>query len=414
MLKTTDRQIVHVDMDAFYAAVEQRDDPSLRGRPLIVGGPSRRGVVCTASYEARPFGVRSAMSMGEALRRCPQAAVVAPRMSHYGEISRHVMSILERFTPLVETLSLDEAFLDVTASRSLFGDGETIAAAIREAIRAELSLTASAGVATSKFVAKVASDLKKPDALVVVQAGEEERFLAPLPIERMWGIGPKAAIRVRREGLSTIGDLASAPLAKLRRALGTDWAETVIELARGRDTRDVHPDREALSIGAEETFERDLVDRDAIDREVLAQAERVASRLTASGLVARGVQVKVKYADFRLVTRRKTLPAGYSDTTTLHGAARELLDKVPLGPDHPIRLSGVAAFKLTDRDAEQPALFIDEGARKRAELERVALRAAEKFGGRMLRHADALGVGRQPDGDPRTPRRPLGQAKAEK
>ncbi|MFO0615130.1 MAG: DNA polymerase IV [Polyangiaceae bacterium] len=391
MLKTpAPRQIVHVDMDAFYASVEQRDDPSLRGRPLIVGGPSRRGVVCTASYEARPFGVRSAMSMGEALRRCPEAVVVPPRMGHYGEISRRVMAILERFTPLVETLSLDEAFLDVTASRALFGDGAQIAAAIRAAITAELSLTASAGVATSKFVAKVASDLRKPDALVVVPEGEEEQFLAPLPVERMWGIGPKAAVRVRGEGFFTIGDLARAPLPKLRRALGTDWAETVMELARGKDARGVQPDREAMSIGAEETFERDLVDREAIDCEVLRQAERVASRLTASGLVARGVQVKVKYADFRLVTRRRTLPAGFSDTTTLHGAARELLDRVPLGREHPIRLAGVSAFKLTSGDAEQPVLFVDEAAKKRAELERVALRAAEKFGGRMIHHADAL------------------------
>lgn len=384
------RHIVHVDMDAFYASVEQRDDPSLRGRPLVVGGPSRRGVVCTASYEARPFGVRSAMSMGEALRRCPDAVVVPPRMGHYGEISRQVMGILERFTPLVETLSLDEAFLDVTASRSLFGDGAQIAAAIRAAISSELSLTASAGVATSKFVAKVASDLRKPDALVVVPEGEEEQFLAPLPVERMWGIGPKAAVKVRREGFSTIGDLARGSIARLRRAIGTDWADTIVELARGEDTRDVHPDREASSIGAEETFEDDLVDRAAIDREILRQAERVASRLTASGLVARGVQVKVKYTDFRLLTRRRTLAASFSDTLTLHGAAKELLDRVPLGREHPVRLTGVSAFKLGASDDEQPTLFVDEGAKKRAELERVALRAAEKFGGRMLHHADAL------------------------
>lgn len=395
MLKTpTHRQIVHVDMDAFYASVEQRDDPRLRGKPLIVGGPSRRGVVCTASYEARPFGVRSAMPMGEALRRCPDAIVVPPRMQHYGEISRRVMEILERFTPLVETLSLDEAFLDVTASRALFGDGIAIATSIRRAIASELSLTASAGVASSKFVAKVASDLRKPDGLVVVPEGEEEAFLSPLPIERMWGIGPKAATRVRAEGLATIGDLAHAPLAKVRRALGTDWAETVIRLARGEDERDVHPDRAAVSIGAEETFEHDLVEREQIERELLRQSERVASRLTASGLVARGVQVKVKYTDFRLITRRRTLPVGFSDTTTLHGAARELLDRIELGRERPIRLSGVAAFKLSAADAEQPALFVDEAAKKRAELERVALRAAEKFGGRMLVHADALRAGR--------------------
>ncbi|MBZ0119605.1 MAG: DNA polymerase IV, partial [Sandaracinaceae bacterium] len=191
------RQILHVDMDAFYASVEQRDEPSLRGKPVIVGGPSRRGVVCAASYEVRPFGVRSAMPMGEAMRRCPHAIVVAPRMERYADVSAQVFAIFRRFTPLVEGLSLDEAFLDVTASRSLFGDGVEVARQIRAAIRSELELTASAGVAPSKFVAKIASDENKPDGLTVVRDGEVESFLAALAIERMWGVGPKAAERLR-------------------------------------------------------------------------------------------------------------------------------------------------------------------------------------------------------------------------
>jgi DNA polymerase-4 len=383
------RQIVHVDMDAFYASVEQRDDPSLRGKPIIVGGPSKRGVVCTASYEARPFGVRSAMPMGEALRRCPQAIVVTPRMGHYGEVSRSVMEILHRFTPLVEPLSLDEAFLDVTASQSLFGDGPTIATSIRDAIRSELSLTASAGVAPSKFVAKIASDLHKPDGLTVVGAGEEVSFLTPLPLERMWGIGPKTSKKLRGAGFATIGDLTKGSPGELRRLMGNDWADVVVDLARGLDTRDVIPDRGAVSMGAEETFETDLVKRKDIERSLLGQAERVAQRLAMTDQVARCVQLKVKRADFTLVTRRVTLPDYVSDTTSIHRAACALLDKVDLEGAR-FRLTGVSVSNIVATDDVPRALFPDRAVEKRALLERVALSASERFGKGALVHADTL------------------------
>src|SRR5580698_11007059 len=232
------RTILHVDMDAFYASVEQRDDPALRGKPVIVGGRSRRGVVLAASYEVRPSGVRSAMPMAEALRRAPDAIVVPPRRDAYAEASEQAFAIFRRYTPLVEPLSLDEAFLDVTGSRAIFGDGEAIASAIKRDVRQELRLTASAGVAPCKFAAKIASDLRKPDGLVVVPSGEVAAFLAPLPVERMWGIGPKTAPKMHAMGYRTIGDLARADESALERLLGS-WGTEVGRLARGEDARDV-------------------------------------------------------------------------------------------------------------------------------------------------------------------------------
>ena len=330
-------------MDAFYASVEQRDDPRLRGKPVVVGGKSRRGVVSAASYEARPFGVRSAMSMVEALRLCPRAIVVEPHMSRYAEVSAAVFAIFRRYTPLVQGLSLDEAFLDVTASRSLFGDGEAIAARIKAEVKSELHLTASAGVARCKFAAKVASDLKKPDGLVVVPE-DVAAFLAPMPIERMWGVGPKTSPRLRALGFATLGDLARASSKDLERVLGA-WGLHVSRLARGEDDRDVDPDGLAKSIGAEVTYEHDLFDRAAIEKTLLDHAERVAQRLVAETLSARVVVVKLKYSDFSLRTRRVTLPEPVMDATSLHEAARRLLAEFPsrsLG----VRLTGISVAGL--------------------------------------------------------------------
>ncbi len=250
------REILHIDMDAFFASVEQLDDPSLRGEPVLVGGAERRGVVAAASYEARPFGIHSAMPMAEALRRCRHAIVVPPRRHRYEEVSASIFAVFRRFTPLVEGLSVDEAFLDVTASRGLFGDGEAIARRIRQAIRAETGLTASAGVAPSKFVAKIASDFDKPDGLVVVRPEEVRAFLDPLPIERMWGVGPKAAARLHGLGYVTLRDLAEADVRRLEATLGS-WGGEVARLARGEDEREVVSEREAKSIGAEETYDED-------------------------------------------------------------------------------------------------------------------------------------------------------------
>ncbi|HEY8087785.1 MAG TPA: DNA polymerase IV [Polyangiaceae bacterium] len=371
------RTILHVDMDAFYASVEQRDDPALRGKPVIVGGRSRRGVVLAASYEVRPFGVRSAMPMAEALRRAPQAVVVAPRRDAYAQASDQAFEIFRRYTPLVEPLSLDEAFLDVTASHSLFGEGVTIARAIKTDIRRELRLTASAGVAPCKFVAKVASDLRKPDGLVVVDPGDVAAFLAPLPVERMWGVGPKTAPQMRELGYRTIGDLARADGAALERVLGS-WGTEVARLARGEDDRDVIPDGKAKSIGAEETYEEDLVGADAIAPTLLDHAGRVARRLFRSGLCARIVVVKIKYADFTLRTRRATLDAPVQDTDAIHRAAIELLARVPL-EGRRVRLTGVSVAGIEEGPPPR-TLFVDARAEKRRKIEEVTARIADRFG----------------------------------
>jgi DNA polymerase-4 len=380
------RQILHIDMDAFFASVEQHDNPALRGKPVLVGGASRRGVVAAASYEARVFGCRSAMPMGEALRRCPQAIVVSPTRGRYEEVSSQVFEIFRKYTPLVEGLSIDEAFLDVSGSGSLFGDGETIARAIRKDVVEATGLTCSAGVASSKFAAKIASDMNKPDGLTVV-GPDVAAFLAPLPLERMWGIGPKTAPALRRLGYATLGDLARATPAALERVLGA-WGADVRELARGVDVREVEPDRDAKSVGAECTYENDLTTKEAIARSLLAHAARVAERLTEAGVSAGAVVVKLKYADFTLLTRRKTLEEPASDTTTLHDTALELLDRFPLDGAR-IRLTGVSAQDIGP-GAVQPTLFPDRAAERRRGLQSILLDAKGRFGGQPITFATLL------------------------
>jgi DNA polymerase-4 len=383
------RQILHVDMDAFYASIEQRDDPALRGRPIIVGGRSMRSVVCTASYEARPSGVRSAMPMAEALRRCPDAIVVAPRMDAYADVSDRVMAILKRYSPLVEALSLDEAFIDVSRSRDLFGTGAAIAARIRAEIKGELRLNASAGVATSKFVAKVASDIRKPDALTVVPPGTEAAFLAPLPVERMWGVGPKAAAKLRGAGLSTIAQLAAAPPERLGKIIGSSWGEYIVELARGLDPRAVVPSREPVSIGAEDTFEVDLTRREDLEQAILRQAARVASRLATRKLVARAIVLKIKLRDHTLITRRTTMPQAAADTVTIHRTACQLLDRVDL-EGKAVRLTGISLTGLVLESQEQKPLFADEKQGRRRQLERTLLDVRTRFGGEAVVQAGIL------------------------
>jgi DNA polymerase-4 len=379
------RQILHIDMDAFFASVEQRDNPELRGKAIVVGGATRRGVVAAASYEARKYGIRSAMPMAEALRRLPKLIVVPPHGERYAEVSDQVFEIFRRYTPLVEGLSIDEAFLDVTASQSLFGDGAEIARKIRADVFAETGLTCSAGVASSKFVAKIASDMQKPDGLTVVPEAPEalRAFLAPLPIERMWGVGPKTAPTMRAMGYRTFADLAKADpknVGELR------------DLALGIDPREVVPDREAKSIGAECTYENDLRTREEIARTLLAHASRCAERLTASGLRARAIVVKLKLHDFTILTRRKTLEAAASDTRTIHEACLELLDRFPLAGAR-VRLTGVQAQDLGTGEPIQAALFRDVKKDKRREVQNVLLRAKERFGdgeGRPLTFATLL------------------------
>jgi len=343
-------------------------------------------VVTAASYEARPFGVHSAMPMAEALRRCPHAVVVPGRHERYAEVSADVFAIFHRYTPLVEGLSVDEAFLDVTASGSLFGDGIAIARRIKHEIRTEVGLGASAGVAGCKFAAKIASDLRKPDGLVTVP-DDVAGFLAPLPIERMWGVGPQAAVRLHAAGMRTIGDLARAGGARLGELLGSAWGAHVWELARGIDVREVVPNRAAVSMGAEETFDSDLRAQSALEVRLLHQSARVARRLHKSGLAGKVVVVKVKYADFTLKTRRVTLPEPVADTDSIYGAAKALLDRFDL-PGCGVRLTGVAVAALTPEP--QRNLFPDPVTIRRRRLEGVVSDVADRFGSRSLTRADLL------------------------
>jgi len=388
----TDRAILHVDMDAFYASVEQRDDPSLRGRPVIVGG-RHRGVVLAASYEVRPFGVRSAMPMAHALRLAPRdVVVVRPRFDAYVAASERLHEIFSSVTDLIEPLSLDEAFLDVTGSRALFGEPEAIARTLRQRIRDELHLPASAGVAPVKFVAKIGSDLAKPDGLRVVRPGEARSFLAPLSVARLWGVGPATHQRLAALGLATIDDIARRDRDDLVRSLGPLGAH-LHDLSHGIDPRPVTPDRDARSIGAEDTFGEDLSTRDELLPHLHAQALRVARRLRRSGRVARGVVLKLKTHDFELRTRRTTLRAATDDGQTLYDAVAALLSREDeLGALVPMRLAGVSAV-LLEAPTVQPGLF-DADARRATKLNGALDAIANRFGVGAVRPADVLDTDR--------------------
>ncbi|TNF64302.1 MAG: DNA polymerase IV [Deltaproteobacteria bacterium] len=380
------RTVIHFDMDAFFASVEQLDNPDLRGKPVLVGARSRRGVVTAASYEARPRGVRSAMSMVEALRRCPEAIVVVPRRARYSELSGRVFGVFRRYTPLVEGLSVDEAFLDVTGSQALFGDGPEIARRIKQDIRSEIGLTGSAGVAPNKFVAKIASDLDKPDGLTVVSAGEEAEFLAPLPLGRMWRVGPKARVRLRDAGLRTIGDLAGADVRTLEQLLGS-WGPVARELARGLDDRPVIVGAPPKSLGSEATFEHDLTTTDALLKPILRQSMLVADRLVNKGLWARVVTLKIKYGDHRIRTRQARLSRAVSDTDAIYQAAGELLGRFD-ALDSGVRLTGVSVSSLTKTpDAE---LFPDPERERRERLAATTRALRERFGSAGVTRASLI------------------------
>jgi DNA polymerase-4 len=352
-----DASLLHVDLDAFFASVEQLADASLRGKPVIVGGLGPRGVVAAASYEARAFGVHSAMPMSRARRACPHGVYLAPRFDAYQDASRAVMTVLRSFTPLVEPISLDEAFLDVAGARRLHGTGPEIAVAIRARVLEETGLVASVGVATTKLLAKLASDLAKPDGLLVVAPGSELEFLHPLEVGRLWGVGPATRRRLAPLHVRTVGDLAAVPEATLVATLGESLGHHLHALAWNRDERPVEPEHEVKSIGHEETFPVDLHDRDALGHELTRLADKVGARLRAARRAARTVQLKVRYGDFRTVTRSRTLGAPTDLGAELASVARELL--APLPVERGVRLVGVSGQQLvvTGDTGDQGALF---------------------------------------------------------
>jgi DNA polymerase-4 len=340
-------------MDAFYASVEQRDRPELRGKPVIVGGLGRRGVVAAASYEARRYGVHSAMPGAVAHRKCPDGVFLRPRMEVYAHESERVRAVFDSFTPLVEPLSLDEAFLDVTDPRRGFGVGEEVGRDLKEKVRAETGLTVSVGVAPSKFVAKVASDLDKPDGLVVVAPGEEEGFLAPLPIKFLWGAGPVTQRALESRGLRHIGDVQRWSRSELIDALGASAGAHFFELCRGVDPRRVEPSREARSISHETTFERDVATREACRAVLLRLSEAVGRRLRKHRLRGRVVRLKVRFPPFVTKSRQNKLPVATDDDLTIHQEAVRLFDRL-VPEDRPVRLLGVAVADLIERGEQEP------------------------------------------------------------
>jgi DNA polymerase-4 len=379
----SDRTILHIDLDAFFAAVEQRDHPELRGRPVIVGGggPDQRGVVSTASYEARKFGVHSAMPLRTAGRLCPQGVFLPVDGRKYQAVSREVMAIFRRYSPLIQPISIDEAFLDVTGSRALFGDGEAIGRRIRADIAREVRLTASVGVAANKLVAKVASDLRKPDALVVVEPGSEAAFLAPLAISRLWGVGEKTAIALADYGVHTIGDLASLPPDALIRRFGKHGA-SLVDRARGIDPDPVATGEPVKSIGHEHTFDVDTADREVIERTLLGMADGVAGRLRSSGLLAGTVTLKLRDTSFTTITRQVTLEVPADLTEPIYDAALSLLRRELHGQR--IRLVGVTASNF--HDPGQLAMFGGEDARRHRTAEALDV-IRRKYGDRSVTRA---------------------------
>jgi nucleotidyltransferase/DNA polymerase involved in DNA repair len=387
------RTILHVDMDAFYAAVEQRDRPELRGKPVVIGADPRggrgRGVVSTASYEARRFGVGSAMPISKAYRLCPQGIYLPPDMEKYAAVSKEVMAILRRFTTVVEPLSIDEAFLDVTKSRRAFGDGETIARALKEAIRQETQLTASVGVAASKLVAKVASDMRKPDGLVVVPPGTEAAFLAPLPIRRLWGVGPKMEERLAKLGIVTIGDLAASPPEDLEFRLGTHGHD-LSKLARGEDDREVLADSpEAKSLGAEHTFDQDTADPVRLRATLRDLMDTVARRLRAHGLEGRTLTLKYRDETFRTVTRAQTYDRPTNESNALFEVALKLFEGVHRGGK--VRLLGVSVSHFQETRAGQLDLFSAPGPLPPSRADRLRDELHRRFGPEAATRASLLG-----------------------
>jgi len=389
-----ERTILHVDMDAFYASVEQRDDPSLRGRPVIVGGTGGRGVVAAASYEVRRYGVHSAMPVREALRRCPDAICVPPRIGHYADVSRQVFAVFREFTPLVQGLSLDEAFLDVSAGTRALGDGEQVGREIKRLIRERTGLTASVGVAPNKLVAKIASDLRKPDGLVVVRHAEINALLDPLSIRKLFGLGARTAPKVEALGIHTLGELRQASAAQLRPIFGR-YAERVIERAAGIDGRPVAPDQDEKQVSAEETFEVDIADHARLRAEIVRLADKVAARLRSRELAASCVTVKIRRRDFTTFTRQRHFEPPTQETRVITAIATGLLDGwLATQPRAALRLLGVGLSDLAQ--ATQLDLFTAPQSARNRELDAAVDRIRERFGKVAVAPASTL---TRPSGD---------------
>lgn len=383
--------ILHVDMDAFYAAVEIRDRPELRDVPVVVGGIGGRGVVCSANYPARRFGVRSAMPTSRARRLCPQAVFLPPRFDVYREVSAGVMAIFRETSPLVEPLSLDEAFVDVGgALRRLRMTSAQVGQDLRRRVRTEHGITCSVGVASTKFIAKLASGMAKPDGLMVVPKAELLDFLHPLPVSALWGVGQRTAEQLARVGLDRVADLAATPLSRLRKVVGVAAADHLHALANGHDERAVVPDAIDKSIGAEETFDVDHHDRDLLRRELLRLSERTASSLRSRGVRGRTVSIKVRFADFTTITRSRTLPVATDVTNEVYRTACRLLtEQVPPGA---VRLIGVRVEQLVDGAESGEQLTLDAPKRGWREADRAADLARSRFGRAAIGPATLLGA----------------------
>ena len=374
------RRIIHLDMDAFYASVEQLDNPDLKGKPVIVGGTSKRGVVSAASYEARKYKIHSAMPIAQAMKLCPHGYFLPVRMKRYKEISNRIFSIFQRYTPLIEPLSLDEAFLDVTASSKLFGSTEEIAVKIRQQVFQETGLTVSAGVASTKLVAKIASDLQKPDGLTIVPPGGEADFLAPLPIKRLWGVGRKTQEVLVLFGVHTIGDITSLSEKLLEQKFGKHGL-SLRRKALGLDDRDVEIEHETKSVGHEFTFESDLIQIGTIRRELLELAGMVAKRLRRYQLQGKTITLKVKYHDFRQITRSSTISEHIADSKIIYEEVIKLLQKTDAGRK-PLRLLGisVSGLRLESGSNQQPLFSGMQTTEKRKNINKALDAIQEKFG----------------------------------
>ena len=390
--------ILHIDMDAFYASIEIRDNPDLVGLPVVVGGsPRGRGVIAAASYEARKYGIHSAMPAAKAIRLCPKAVFIRPRMRHYAEASKKIREIFFRFTSLVEPLALDEAFLDVGGCEKLFGDGPTIARMVKKAIQDELGLTASAGVAPNKFLAKLASDLDKPDGLVIVPPDDIQGFLDPLPISRVWGVGKQTLKKFERIGIQNIRQLRALTVDSMKSLFGIN-SEHFWRLSRGLDMRAVVPDRIAKTISHETTFSHDIVEREAMRAWLLELTDQVARRMRRHDVRGKTVNLKVRFSDFHTITRAQTIPEPTFSTRELETVVDEIFQRVDL-QGRSVRLLGMGVSNLCRKKLTQGLLFDGEEREKTGRLDSIKDQIKDRFGHDAVRRATSMehNIGHRPD-----------------